>query len=54
MQGTNSETENLSVFAGNCPLWDHTKKNNGPSVFCLNQMLLLVMDSGLSKLEISI
>lgn len=54
VHSTNSERENLSEFAGNCPLWEKIERNNGPSVFHLNPMALLVMDSGLSKLEISI
>lgn len=42
------ERRNLSVFAGNCLLWDHIQKNNGSSVFLLNQMVLLwlTLDSG--------
>lgn len=42
------ERRNLSVFAGNCLLWDHIQKNNGSSVFLLNQLLLLwlTLDSG--------
>lgn len=54
VHGTNSERENLEMFASNCPLWADIKRNNGPSVFHLNQMVLLVTDSGLSKQEISI
>lgn len=48
------KVKSVRAFAGNCPLWDHRKRNNGSSVFHLYQMGSLVMDSGLSKLEISI
>lgn len=33
-------TENLTLFSGNCPLWEHIKRNNGSSVLWWNPVVL--------------
>lgn len=33
-------TENLTLFSGNCPLWEHMKRNNGSSVLWWNPIVL--------------
>lgn len=40
-------------FSGNCPLWERIKRNNGSSVLCWNQTLLLATSSRLSKHNVS-
>lgn len=43
--------ENLTLFSGNCPWWEHIKRNNGYSVFRWNQNVLSAPGSVLSEWE---
>lgn len=47
-----SNCENLILFPGNCPLWEHIKRNNGSSVLCWIQTVLLATSSLLGKQSI--
>lgn len=49
-----SSCENLTLFSGNCPLWERIKRSNGSRVLWWNQKALLATKSLLSKQTVSV